>query len=168
MNKGIYKTKMNGLVKIVTFTTVLFVALIVISLALVFGKGLPSFGKVGIVFLILFIIGVPFYFFTQRIIEIQIVENKGLILKKLFNNFSIPFTEIKSVKKVIHTSVPMTYGSKGVFGFIGTTMDNYSANVSDTSNMFAIETVEQKFLLSCENSNELVKLLKAETNKQKI
>ena len=51
----------------------------------------------------------------------------------------------------------MTAGSKGLFGYVGTTMDGTISLVKDRSQMIQIITkANKKYLFSCQNREELV------------
>lgn len=152
-----FKSKMDNKVKVLTYFTTSIIILATASLIWMFIMAQSNFWLLIIVFL--FIAFWSYYFF-QRITQINYIKNKKIVLKNLIGSQSIPIRDIKSIKKVRYSSVPMTYGSKGIFGFIGTTMDNHVSNVSNMSEMFSIETKNRKFLLSCQNSDELVSIIR--------
>jgi ribosome biogenesis GTPase A len=83
-----------------------------------------------------------------------------IILKKNIGQIKIPTTDILEVQKLGYSNLTMTYGSKGVFGFIGNTMDNSISFVKDRKNMIRIITKNNKYVLSSERSDELVREIK--------
>jgi hypothetical protein len=54
----------------------------------------------------------------------------------------------------------MTHGSKGVFGFIGNTMDNSVSFVKDRGSMIQIKTIDKKYVFSSERPDQLIKEIK--------
>lgn len=72
----------------------------------------------------------------------------------------IDFSQIKSVRKMKYTSLPMTAGTKGFFGYIGNTLEGSTSFVKDQKNMVQIKTSTKKYLVSCENSDQLVEIFK--------
>jgi hypothetical protein len=54
----------------------------------------------------------------------------------------------------------MTYGSKGVFGYIGNTMDDSISMVNDRKNMVRIITKEKKYTISSDRRKDLINDIK--------
>jgi len=50
----------------------------------------------------------------------------------------------------------MTYGSKGVFGYIGNTMDDSISMVNDRKKMVRIITKEKKYTISSDRPKDLI------------
>ena len=97
-----------------------------------------------------------FYFFSNSLKEVT-VENKTLILKKNIGKIEIDFSEIKSIKTLQLSAITMTTGSKGFFGFIGTTMDGSVSFVKNRSQMVLLTTTSnKKYIFSCDNPKDLV------------
>lgn len=159
-----FKSNMDVKVRVLTYTICMILVLVSISLFVLFlrseGDIYTRFSFLLIAFLLT---GTAFYFYIQRVREIVYIADDKLILKKSFSSVTIPVGEITSIRKVNYNSIPMTFGSKGFFGFIGSTMDDYVSNVSNTSEMLAIETKSKKYLLSCQSSAELVSIMNNET-----
>lgn len=50
----------------------------------------------------------------------------------------------------------MTFGSKGVFGFIGITMDGSYSFVKDRNKAILLQTNTKKFLVSCDDPDDFI------------
>lgn len=96
-----------------------------------------------------------FYLYANSLKEIKIID-KSLILKKKLGKIEICFSEIISVKNMQYSALPMTVGSKGVFGFIGSTMDGSVSFVKDRKQMVKVVTTSNNYIVSCDNSKDLV------------
>lgn len=95
----------------------------------------------------------------------MILENETLILKKNIGKIEIKLSEIDAVKNASSSALTMTTGSKGFFGFIGSTMDGSVSFVKDRSQMIQIITTsDKKYLISCDNSKELAHILFTENH----
>lgn len=142
-------------VKIITLGGILALLLLVISLAFIRKDFGPLLGSIlGII-----IFGIVFYFYGNSLKSI-IVTEKSLILQKQMGKIEIDFSQIKSVRKMKYTSLPMTAGTKGFFGYIGNTLEGSTSFVKDQKNMVQIKTSTKKYLVSCENSDQLVEIFK--------
>ncbi|HUH29304.1 PH domain-containing protein [Gelidibacter sp.] len=152
----IYQSKSSSSVKIMT-TGVLSV-LVLVTLGLVTTN--ESDGWIWGLVLGLIIASTVFYFYANSMNEI-VVEDEGVILKKNIGQIYIPKSDIVEVTKLAQTSLTMTYGSKGVFGFIGNTMDGAISFVKDRRQMVGITTTSKKYILSSERPDELLNALRA-------
>lgn len=83
-----------------------------------------------------------------------------IILKKNIGQINIPKSDILEVNRLNFSNLTMTAGSKGVFGFIGNTMDDSVSFVKDRKKMLRITTQNKKYILSSENADELVSAIK--------
>ncbi len=81
-------------------------------------------------------------------------------LKKNFGQIQIPKTDILDVNFLRYSNLTMTYGSKGVFGFIGNTMDDCSSLVKDRKKMIQVITKSRKYIISADTPEDLVKDIK--------
>ena len=103
------------------------------------------------------------FFYATSLKEVILTEDY-LILKKHLNPIHIPYKKILSVKKLKYANLTMTSGSKGFFGFIGTTMDNSVSLVKNRKQMIRINTAEKNYIISCEQPEivmaEILKRLK--------
>jgi hypothetical protein len=95
-----------------------------------------------------------------------IIEENTIILKKNIGQIKIPKSDILEVNRLSFSNLTMTFGSKGVFGFIGNTMDNSISLVKDRKKMLRITTQNKKYILSSENADELVTQIKTLYNKE--
>lgn len=152
---NIYQSKSSSSVKIITTGAV--IVLVLVSLSLVATDG--NYGVIGGLILGGIIVGTVFYFYANSLDKI-IVERDGVVLKKNVGQIYIPKSEIVEVAKLTFSNLTMTYGSKGVFGFIGNTMDGSISFVKDRRCMLRISTTSKKYILSSERSDELLRAIK--------
>ena len=152
---NIYLSKSSVFVKVATISILILLTLVVLILVTMD----KTFGLIGGVILSMLIIGFVFYFYANSLDKI-ILEKKIIILKKNIGQIEIPMNDIINVEKLEFSNLTMTYGSKGVFGFIGNTMDNSISLVKDRRNMIRITTENKKYILSSERSDQLVTEIK--------
>jgi hypothetical protein len=89
-----------------------------------------------------------------------ILNNESLILKKQIGQKEIKLKDINSVERLSNSNLTMTSGSNGVFGFVGSTMDNSVSFVKDRTQMIRILTRNKNYIISCEHPDELVELIR--------
>lgn len=152
---NIYRSKSSSYVRIATFSAVI-LSIMVLFTIIVINK---SLGITVRVVLPLLIVGAIIYLYSISLKKI-IIEKDGIVLKKNIGKIKIPNTDILEVCIMGYSNLTMTYGSKGVFGFIGNTMDDSVSLVKDRNQMFRITTKDKKYLLSSEKSEELVGKMK--------
>lgn len=147
----VYSSKSSLLVKVITIGTL--VVLTIVSLSLIMMN--KKYELIGGITLSLLIFGTIFYFYANSLDKI-ILEEGRLVLKKNIGRINIPIMEIQELQKLDYSNLSMTYGSKGVFGFIGSTMGDTISFVKDRRNMMKITTNKKKYILSSEKSTELI------------
>ena len=153
---NIFQSKSSTLVKVVTIGVVMALAFVSLSLVVIDKK----YGLIGSLILGAIIIGALVYFYANSLDKI-IVEKDGVVLKKNIGQIYIPKSDIVKVDKLAYSNLTMTYGSKGVFGFIGYTMDDTVSFVKDRNHMVRITTSSKKHILSSENIDELLSAIRA-------
>jgi len=145
----------SRLVKLITIST--FTLLILVAFVLIFVEGRLGAAS-GILFLVV-VMGSAFYFYAQSLKRLIITDTQ-LILKKNLGKIIIDFEDIDSVVKLKYADIPMVIGSKGVFGFLGKTMDGSISYVKNRKNMVHIITADKKYLVSCDARDEFVQKLR--------
>lgn len=150
-----YVSKSSVFVKITTIGTLILITFVAVILMMTD----KDYGLIGGITLCAVIIGTVLYFYGNSLEKI-ILEKDMIVLKKKIGKIKIPKSDIVAVHKLEFSNLTMTYGSKGVFGFIGNTMDNSVSFVKDRKNMIRITTKNKKFILSSERSGELLKEIK--------
>lgn len=118
-----------------------------------------SYGIIGGTVLCSLLLMTALYLYATSLDRV-ILENGTLILKKKIGQISIPEAELVDVQKLGFSNLAMTYGSKGVFGFIGSTMDDSVCLVKDRNNMIQIKTLRQNYVISAEKRDELIRDIK--------
>lgn len=147
----IYLSKSSTFVKIATFGTLILLTLIIISLIV----SDSNYGVLGGSAITIFTIGTIIYFYINSLTKI-IVTKDSLILKKNYGQIKIPKNDIIAIAEMEFSNLTMTYGSKGVFGFIGKTMDDSISLVKDRKNMVKITTQDKSYLVSTNEAGKLV------------
>lgn len=146
-----YKSKSSPIV--ITMTLMAFIAIIFVPRVTLMQGDTPSsiLGTIGVIFLA----GIFFYYYSQSLKEV-IVGDEHLILKKMIGSITLNYNQIQKVVSVKNTGVPMTSGAAGYFGFTGNAMDGSISMVKDKSQMVHIITADKKYLISCENREDLI------------
>lgn len=159
MKMKTFSSRSSTSVKIITVGVISALLLLMISVIFIRKDFGPFLG--GILGIIIF--GVAFYFYANSLKSI-VFTDKSLILQKHLGKIEIELSQIKSVKNLQYSALPMTVGSKGVFGFIGSTVDGATSYVKDQRNMVQIQTPHKKYLVSCDDSTQLVDLIQSATH----
>lgn len=152
---NVYKSKSSGFVKVATISAMLVLVVVVASLATID----ENYGMIGGIILGALILGTVIYFYVNSLDKI-ILEKDAIILKRNIGEIQIPKSDILEVHKLGYSNLTMTYGSKGVFGFIGNTMDDSISLVKDRKQMLRITTKNKKYIVSSENPDVLVSKMK--------
>ncbi|HPW66752.1 MAG TPA: hypothetical protein PLY32_04360 [Salinivirgaceae bacterium] len=126
----IFRSKSSTIVKTITIGFVIVLILITIWLLFTLNEKrlLPSL-------ITIFAIILTVLYFYANSLKCIILNAALLIIKKNFGQKTVNLNEITSVERVPNSSLTMTYGTMGVFGFIGSTMDNSYSYVKDRSKM---------------------------------
>ncbi len=146
-----YKSKSSFSVKLITVGIVIIMGVVVVSIF-----NLKE--KYGII-IPLIIISTLIYFFANSL-KTVILGEQSLTLKKNIGKIEIPFSDIIKIEKLDFSNLSMTYGSKGVFGYIGNTMDDSISMVNDRKNMVRITTKEKSYTISSDRPYELISEIK--------
>lgn len=155
----VYLSKSSVFVKIATISTLIILILVALTLM----TTANNYGVIGGTVLSILIIGTVIYFYSNSLDKI-ILNKDALILKKNFGQITIPKNDIIDIQKLEFSNLPMTYGSQGIFGFIGNTMDDSVSLVKDRKNMIRITTKNNKYIVSAEESDKLVSEIKTRYN----
>ncbi len=106
---------------------------------------------------------VLFYFYAISLDKVVVNEHQ-IKLKKMIGNESISFSDVRKVERLAFSNLTMTIGSKGFFGYRGSTMDDSRLMVKDRSKMIRIYTVDKHYTISCEDPDTLVSEIKDRVN----
>ncbi len=151
----VYLSKSSKLVKLITIG-LLMCSTIIVLLLLVSNE---NYGITTGIILSLIIIGTLTYFYSNSLKKI-IIDGEKIILEKNIGEIKINISEIKEIQKLEYSNLTMTFGSKGVFGYIGNTMDDSVSLVKDRKNMIKIITLNKNYIFSAENPNDLITEIK--------
>ncbi len=95
------------------------------------------------------------------------VNPEQVTIKKPFNTLDIPMkdiVEIKSIQKQSLKNSIRTFGSGGLFGYLGyfynKELGNYTMYTTETENLILIRTNIKKYVLSCTKSEEFIDYIK--------
>lgn len=152
---NIYLSKSSTFVKIITIGTLILLALVVMSLII----SDNNYGTIGGTAIMVLTVGTAVYFYVNSLIRINVTKD-SLILKKTYGQIKIPKKDIVAIAKMEFSNLTMTYGSKGVFGFIGKTMDDSISFVKDRKNVVRITTHNKSYLVSVSEPDKLVAEIK--------
>lgn len=92
------------------------------------------------------------YLFSLNKVKVDL--NNIYIVSKI-NTTTIPINKIKSISRKSQNNL-MIIGARGIYGLIGISMDNYRCNIKDRTKLVAIELENAKYLISCNEPNELI------------
>lgn len=148
---AIYLSKSSSFVKIATIGTLALLALVVMSL--IISKN--NYGAIGGIIILILTVGTAAYFYTNALATINVTKD-SLILKKNYGQIRIPKNDIITVAKMEYANLTMTYGSQGVFGFIGKTMDGSISLVKNRKNVVKITTKNKSYLVSTSEPEKLI------------
>lgn len=150
-----YKSKSSLYVKVTTIGT----TIISLFAATVLYLSNIQYGSLAAIFLLIIIIGSLLYYYTISVKEI-VMEPDKIILLKGHGFTNINKSEIISVHRVEYSAIVFTNGSRGIFGFIGSTMDGSTSFVKDKTKMISIKISGKKYILSADNPDGLVKSIR--------
>ena len=92
------------------------------------------------------------YLFSLNKIKVDL--NNIYIVSKI-KTTTIPINKIKSISRKSQNNL-MIVGARGIYGLIGISMDNYRCNIKYRTKLVAIELENVKYLISCDEPNELI------------
>ena len=150
-----YQSKSSFSVKLITIGIVIVMWIVVLSIFTLNEK----YGTISGIIISLIILSTLIYFFANSLNKI-IIGEKNLTLEKNIVKIEIPFSDIIKIEKLDFSNLSMTYGSKGVFGYIGNTMDDSISMVNDRKNMVRIITKEKKYTISSDRPKDLINDIK--------
>lgn len=84
------------------------------------------------------------------------LDDDFLELKKAVGAIVVLLSDISHVSAVEPAGMAMTSSTKGVFGYIGKTMDDHLCMVNDKEKMIRIETADNKYLFSADDRDQLI------------
>src|SRR5690554_2243769 len=143
----IYLSKSSTEVKMITLGLILLIIFAIIALFSVNAK----FGSIATGILV----GRLVYFCTVSLDKI-LVDDKALRIKRTFGAVKITLSQITDIRNLKFSNLTMSYGSKGLFGYSGSTMDDCVSLVNDRKNMTRIVTNNKSYIISSEQPAELV------------
>lgn len=146
-----YHSKSSFSVKLITIGIVIVMGIVVFSILTLN----ETYGIIGGIIISIIILSALIYFYANSLRNILIGENY-LTLKKNIGKIEIPFSDIIKIEKLDFSNLSMTYGSKGVFGYVGNTMDDSISMVNDRKNMVRIITNDKKYTISSERPKDLI------------
>lgn len=83
------------------------------------------------------------------------VDLNNIYIISIIKTTTIPINEIKNISRKSQNNL-MIIGARGIYGLIGISMDNYRCNIKDRTKLVAIELENAKYLISCNEPNELI------------
>lgn len=150
-----YNSNSSFSVKLITIVIVIVMGIVIFSILTLNEK----YGIISGIVISLIILSTLIYFYAKSLKKILIGE-RNLTLEKNIGKIEIPFSEIIKIEKLEFSNLSMTYGSNGVFGYNGNTMDDSISMVNDRKNMIRIITNEKKYTISSDRPKELINDIK--------
>lgn len=92
------------------------------------------------------------YLFSLNKIKVDL---NNIYLVSKIKTTTIPIYNIKSISRKSQNNL-MIVGARGIYGLIGISMDNYRCNIKDRTKLVAIELENAKYMISCDEPNELI------------
>ena len=92
------------------------------------------------------------YLFTLNKIKVDL---NNIYLITSIKTITIPLNEIKTINRKSQNNL-IIFGARGIYGLIGLSMDNYRCNIKDRTKLIAIELDHVKYLISCDQPDELI------------
>lgn len=83
------------------------------------------------------------------------VDLNNIYIISIIKTTTIPINKIKSISRKSQNNL-MIVGARGIYGLIGISMDNYRCNIKYRTKLVAIELENVKYLISCDEPNELI------------
>ncbi|PJX28447.1 hypothetical protein CAP47_01015 [Psychroflexus sp. S27] len=152
----IYYSRSSNQVRVITLTAILLAFLICLSVVFGIDKTYYHIGGFAVCFIVA---GSVLYLYFNSLKKV-FIKNDHIVLKKKLGKIEIPLKDIQSVECLGFSNLTMTFGSKGVFGFIGNIMDNCQSYVKDRRNILQIDTAKQNYLFSVEYPSQLIHEIK--------
>lgn len=158
MNKE-FSVSMSPFFKTTTFLLVGLLLLIGLTMTYNESNLIPKLIYWGIVLPIL----IGCYLFSLNKIKVDL--NNIYIISRI-KTTTIPIHEIKTISRKSQNNL-MIIGARDVYSLIGISMDNYRCNIKDRTKLIAIEVENVKYLISCDQPDELINTINTLKNVQK-
>ncbi len=147
--KTVYHSSSSISVKIVTVGIILIFILMIWELIFRYRNYVVSYVIISIIFVLLL------YFYLNSLKEV-VVDGKKIILKKIMGKIELDIEKIIDIKRLEFSNLDMTVGSKGYFGFIGSTMENSYSYVKDRNKMVKIILSGKSYIISVDTPEDLI------------
>lgn len=93
------------------------------------------------------------------------IDSDKVTLKKLIGQIVIPLEEIRTVKKINKNAISgsiRTFGSGGVFGYLGRfknrNLGKYSMYITERKNLILIKTENRQYVFNCSEPDAFIKI----------
>ncbi len=146
-----YKVDFDPYVILVTLTVALLVPFLVFTNLLQEGRGTQFYV---LMTCLIFSVAVLVYFFIRMPLFVQITDS-GVRIVSFYKKYFFSYGAIHQIAKVRYTSTTLTSGSYGVFGYIGSAMDQTRFLVTNRKKMLSIKTDDGTFVFSVANNTDL-------------
>lgn len=131
----------------------------IIALAII-GFGLYKLGSENHIVIFFLILFATFYCFAYTPVCIEITED-DLRVKRVIGTVIIHRKDIIAINPYSSRFAIRKFGSGGLFGYLGWfyngEVGNYFSYATDENNQILIITKNRKFMISCENREELLR-----------
>ena len=139
-------------VKIMSVLSIVLLAVIIGSVLLMDVSGMALVTRIIIVGLIF----LAFLYFFSISLKRIIIKNDSIVLNKNIGSERIDLQTVSKTELLAFSNLTTTYGSKGVFGFNGSLMDDSKTLVNDRRKMIKIYTPNKNYIISCDEPEMLM------------
>ena len=87
--------------------------------------------------------------------------NKSGYIHRKFGKIAILKNDIEKVTPLANTPITIPFGSRGVFGYIGQTMDGKTCIVNNRNKLLLIKTKEKSYLINLDDRTSFIEKIKA-------
>lgn len=139
-------------VKIMSVLSIVLLAVIVGSVLLMNVSGMALVTRIIIVG---FIFLAFLYYFSISLKKI-VIKDDSIVLEKNIGSEHINLQTVSGTELLAFSNLTATYGSKGIFGYNGSLMDDSKTLVNDRRKMVKIYTSDKNYIISCDEPERLM------------
>ncbi len=104
-------------------------------------------------------LGLLFILLLMRSLRKIEIGQQHLVLKYRFGQYIINIEEVTQLSRLNFSHLTMSWGSKGIFGFNGSSMGGEQVSVNNRSKMIKIYCRQKTFIVSVDNPDQFIVLL---------
>ena len=152
MSEIIFTSKSSKEVTIISTLSIVLLGIIIASVLLMNVSGMALLTRIIIVG---FIFLAFLYFFSISLRRI-VIKDDSIMLDKNIGSEHIQLKTVSRMELLAFSNLTTTYGSKGIFGYNGSLMDDSKTLVNDRRKMVKIYTPDKNYIISCDEPERLM------------